>query len=224
MCHKGYIMELKKCKTCLDLLTSENICRGGFRNGKQRFRAHCKKCVARNYINSTTFEQRQLKWIKYSRAAGVVRQYPCETCSALCYKKYARAFCSDKCRFMSYVDKQEEGCWVWTGGINTRGYGKFSFRKKKAAIASRVSYELFVGPISDNLFICHTCDNPPCVNPDHLFMGTNQDNQIDYIKKNPPTKRKNCIKCLNLLTASNLLKNGWRNGVQRYKPNCKTCN
>lgn len=82
--------------------------------------------------------------------------------------------------FWSKVDKSGE-CWVWTAS-KTNGYGQF-LADGKRTIAHRFSYELHYGPIPDGLFICHHCDNRRCVRPDHLFLGTNRDNNLDMIAK-----------------------------------------
>lgn len=77
-----------------------------------------------------------------------------------------------------------EECWLWTGRRNQHGYGLWTptFRAKDLR-AHRVSYELKVGPIPDGLFVCHRCDVRNCVNPIHLFVGTNTDNMLDKIQK-----------------------------------------
>lgn len=87
--------------------------------------------------------------------------------------------------FMSYVQKSDnpDGCWEWIGARNDRGYGQFRIENKICG-AHRVSYALFVGDIPDNLLVCHSCDNPGCVNFSHLFLGTYQDNTDDKVKKN----------------------------------------
>jgi hypothetical protein len=84
-------------------------------------------------------------------------------------------------RFWNKVDKSN-GCWVWTGGKSNKGYGRF---KVKGSLVSshRFSWELKHGKIPEGLLICHHCDNPSCVRPDHLFLGTYSDNKIDADKK-----------------------------------------
>lgn len=88
-------------------------------------------------------------------------------------------------RFWSRV-KRGDGCWEWQGGSNQYGYGLFTRRgcdTKVTRVASRISWELAHGPIPQGMVVCHKCDNPPCVNPDHLFIGTHLDNMRDMVAK-----------------------------------------
>lgn len=85
--------------------------------------------------------------------------------------------------FMLRIDKTET-CWVWRGTKNGYGYGTFLLPgSDKSLRAHRFSYELHNGPIPEGMVIMHTCDNPPCVNPDHLKIGTKLDNNRDAISK-----------------------------------------
>lgn len=86
-------------------------------------------------------------------------------------------------RFWAKVKKASgDGCWTWTAGKFTEGYGAFK-AGGKLLHAHRVSWAFVHGSILPGLFVCHHCDNPPCVRPDHLFLGTNSDNQLDAVLK-----------------------------------------
>lgn len=73
-------------------------------------------------------------------------------------------------------------CWEWQGTKDSKGYGLITDRRKNIG-AHRLSWQLCYGPIPDGLYVCHSCDNPSCVRPEHLFLGTNQDNQRDASAK-----------------------------------------
>jgi len=80
-------------------------------------------------------------------------------------------------RFWSKVEKQDDGCWVWIGGLFNTGYGCFSFSGKNKA-AYRWLYELAVGPVPDGLQLDHLCRNRACVRPSHLEPVTCQENLL----------------------------------------------
>ena len=87
-------------------------------------------------------------------------------------------------RFWARVSKTD-GCWLWVGASRTTfGYGVISRGGRRSQIgAHRASWEIHFGPIPDGMSVLHRCDNPPCVRPDHLFLGTQSDNIRDMARK-----------------------------------------
>ncbi len=73
-------------------------------------------------------------------------------------------------------------CWLWTGAKDSKGYGKFSIEQKYCG-AHRASWLIYNGEIPDGMLVCHHCDTPACVNPVHLWIGTQSENLKDSVRK-----------------------------------------
>jgi len=87
-------------------------------------------------------------------------------------------------RFWDKVNKKAENeCWEWLASKTGWGYGTFWYKNRNES-ASRFSWELHNGKIPEGMLALHKCDNPPCVNPEHLFLGTHKDNALDKQRKN----------------------------------------
>lgn len=102
-------------------------------------------------------------------------------------KKYVQIIVTPKlvARFEAKVvrdDCMPDNCHIWIGGKSLKGYGTISLDNKTYR-AHRVSYTIYKGEIAHGLQVCHRCDNPPCVNPAHLFLGTASDNEQDKLSK-----------------------------------------
>jgi len=94
-------------------------------------------------------------------------------------------------RFFSKIKQSDSGCWIWTAYVTKDGYGSFwdgthhdeARKKPRMVLAHRWAYTRFNGEIADGLYVCHHCDTPSCVNPEHLFAGTQRQNVHDAIVK-----------------------------------------
>ncbi len=119
--------------------------------------------------------------------------------------------------FESKIDKNgENGCWIWLEHKNSKvkGYGRFCYNGIRP-LAHRFSHELYNGPIPEGLLVCHKCDNSSCVNPEHLFLGTIQENNLDRDKKNRQVSLKGELCATSKLTEKEVLEIR-----AKYKP-CK---
>lgn len=124
-------------------------------------------------------------------------------------------------RFWRKVERSD-GCWLWTGVRTGRGYGRIQqggLEKRKALLVHRLSWELHFGAIPAGLVVCHKCDVPLCVRPDHLFLGTQRDNIADCIAKGRSVRcnpvRTHCRKGHEFTPENTLLLRGGRG--------CLTC-
>ena len=110
------------------------------------------------------------------------REQAVKFCSRKCYCAYPHPAMPLAERFWSHVLKTDT-CWLWQKGRTSTGYGSFKITRTRGIKAHRFVYELTYGPIPAGLFVCHHCDVPLCVRPDHLFLGTAGDNLRDMVRK-----------------------------------------
>lgn len=123
--------------------------------------------------------------------------------------------------------KLTDNCWIWTSKKTPKGYGTFDTKpySKGTIYAHRYSYKYHYGDFDEKLLVCHKCDNPSCVNPKHLFLGTYKDNAIDCFKKgrgnlNLAIYQKSKTHCKR---GHEYTKENTANYVKNYRQ-CKKCN
>ena len=107
----------------------------------------------------------------------------CETCGQVFLPAGStQRWCNLACRLQRSISIDESGCWLWTGFTIGPGYGKLSWHGKVIR-SNRASYEAWNGPIPDGMHVLHVCDVRNCINPDHLWLGTHDDNMADMKRK-----------------------------------------
>lgn len=121
-------------------------------------------------------------------------------------------------RFWSKVDRTGPGCWPWLAGRHASGYGKFSVPdggKGKTVRAHRVAFALAVGtPAPDDMDVCHTCDNPTCCRPVHLFLGTDASNAADKVSKHRQARGERIGRGKLSATAVHQIRHEYQRGVR----------
>jgi len=152
----------------------------------------------------------QVCGVSFHRRGSHVRYF----CSMNCYATNRRRFEEN---FWNKVQKTED-CWLWTGNVLNKGmgYGRISFGKRRKEYAHRFSYRLHFGDIPKGLCVCHHCDNPICVRPDHLFTGTISENFKDMREKGRQVQVRGEQSAKAKLTSSDILliRYLWRSGTK----------
>lgn len=117
------------------------------------------------------------------RSSGSIFPTASTKCATVRYTSMRSIALKDYARLESKIQRVPfSGCWIWTAGTRRGGYGQFSFSGELIS-AHRAAYLMFRGPIAEGQLVCHRCDVRSCINPDHLFLGSYQDNNRDAIRK-----------------------------------------
>ncbi|NGX57246.1 MAG: hypothetical protein K940chlam3_00132 [Chlamydiae bacterium] len=140
--------------------------------------AECKKCWAERV---RLYNERKPEILKKTKKKWNEKVHPpieCKICGTIFKRKSASSVCSLKCRILDGCKEEKNGCWIWQKCRGRQSYGKTGWFSK-AVTAHRASYIAFKGEIPEGLQVCHKCDVRLCVNPDHLWLGTQKDNMED---------------------------------------------
>lgn len=131
-------------------------------------------------------ERRKILWLR--------RKFrECKKCGErFVGKGMQREFCSTKCKLLGTIKKLKiSKCWEWQGDLHPNGYAYTTkYENRKKSHVHRISYEIFKGEIPKGLYVCHSCDNRKCINPQHLWIGTAKENMQDAKNKGRLKKKK----------------------------------
>jgi hypothetical protein len=152
-------------------------------------------------------ENAKKAWTKFNRKRNKGRI--CPKCGNIFKISTSQTGCSLKCRFDLSYEKKESNCWEWTQYLSGSGYAAL-WVNGKHRLGSHISYEIHKGEIEKGLMVLHTCDNPICVNPDHLYLGNHQQNMDDMNSRGRGNKNRwhfrkySREKCMEIIRLKNL--------------------
>jgi len=166
---------MKKCIKC------------GWKKENEKFQLRNKKTGCRRNECQDCTNKRISEWCKknperkkqiYERFYEKHFEHHCKQCGIKFKPNSQSIFCSKKCNLLHNIKIGENDCWIWQNSLNESGYGKSCLNGDQEA-AHRVSYKIFKGKIEKKLQVLHKCDVRSCINPDHLYLGTQKDNIRD---------------------------------------------